>query len=52
VDFLHYNTRINCLTGAIISETRHDIKYILITKYSPPQCSIKLFSVSKILSLL
>ncbi len=22
VDFLHYNTRINCLTGAIISETR------------------------------
>jgi hypothetical protein len=21
VDFLHYDTRINCLTGAIISET-------------------------------
>ncbi len=36
VDFLHYNSRINCLTGAIISETRHDIKYILITKCSPP----------------
>jgi hypothetical protein len=34
VDFLHYVTSINCLTGAIISETTN--KYIYITKYDPP----------------
>ncbi len=28
VDFLHYVTRINCLTGAIISETHTTNKYI------------------------
>jgi hypothetical protein len=37
VDFLHYVTRINCLTGAIISETHTTNKYIYITKYDPPQ---------------
>jgi hypothetical protein len=38
VDFLHYVTRINCLNGAIISETHTTNKYIYITKYDPPQC--------------
>jgi hypothetical protein len=28
VDFLHYITRINCLTGAITSETQTNNKYI------------------------
>ena len=28
VDFLHYITRINCLTGAITSETQTRNKYI------------------------
>ncbi len=37
VDFLHYVSRINCLTGAIISETHTRHKHILITKYDPPQ---------------
>jgi hypothetical protein len=37
VDFLHYVTRINCLTGATISETHTTNKYIYITKYDPPQ---------------
>jgi hypothetical protein len=37
VDFLHYVTRINCLTGAIISETHTTNKYIYIPKYNPPQ---------------
>jgi hypothetical protein len=30
VDFLHYVTRINCLTGAIISETHTRHKHVLI----------------------
>jgi hypothetical protein len=37
MDFLHYITRINCLTGAITSETHITNKYIYITKYDPPQ---------------
>jgi hypothetical protein len=37
VDFLHYDTMINCFTGAIISETHIRHKYILVTKCSPPQ---------------
>jgi hypothetical protein len=37
VDFLHYVTRINCLTGATISETHTTNKYIYKTKYDPPQ---------------
>jgi hypothetical protein len=40
VDFLHYVTRINSLTGAIISETHTTNKYIYITKYDPPHCHI------------
>ncbi len=36
MDFLHYVTRINCLTGAIISETHITNKFIYITKYDPP----------------
>ena len=32
MDFLHYDTRINCLTGAIISETHTRHKYILLNK--------------------
>ncbi len=37
VDFLHYVTRINCLTGATISETHTTNKYIYTNQYDPPQ---------------
>jgi hypothetical protein len=39
----YYVTRINCLTGAIISETYITNKYIYITTYDPPQYSIFIF---------
>jgi hypothetical protein len=47
VDFLHYITRINCLTGAIISETHTTNRYIFITKYNPSQYSILVLSYCK-----
>jgi hypothetical protein len=38
VDFLHYITRINCLTGTIIA--RHILRinlFTYVTEYDPPQ---------------